>query len=111
MLYALVGTVVALLRSDLLHSIMHNHNQHQPLLPFESCRPNTPAAGEVGGGGDVGEGWEGGKGGGKGDGAYGVAQFVPPDAQALKFLNSLYFPLQHFSCSILIQTLFIIIQT
>ncbi len=88
MLYALVGTVVALLRSDVLHSIMHRHHQHQTLLPFEICRPSTAAAegGRRGGEGEGGEGGggEGGNGGGKGDGAYGVAQFVPPDAQARK---------------------------
>ncbi len=92
MLYALVGTVVALLRSDLLHSVMHRRHQHQTLLPFEICRPSTPAA-EGGRRGGEGGGGEGGNGGGNGDGAYGVAQFVPPDAQARKLSQFTPLPL------------------
>jgi energy-coupling factor transporter ATP-binding protein EcfA2 len=72
MLYAVVGTVVALLRSELLHNVMQQQQQqqqqqHQPLLPFEVCRPFAPAAGA---------------GAGQSEGAYGVTDRVPPDAQA-----------------------------
>jgi hypothetical protein len=65
MLYAVVGTVVALLRSSLLQNVMHHHHAHQSLLPFEMCRPS-------GGGGE-----------GAGNGAYGVVLSVPTDAQVL----------------------------
>ncbi len=64
MLYAVVGTVVALLRSDLLHDIRQQHHRH--LLPFDICLPSSPVS-------------EGGA--GQGEGAYGVTQRVPPDAQ------------------------------
>ena len=70
MLYAVVGTVVALMRSDALHDAMQQQQQQQqqqPLLSFEICRPSPPiaAVGEREGGG----------------GAYGVTHTVPHDAQ------------------------------
>ncbi len=64
MLYAVVGTVVALLRSDMLRDTVQQHDQRW--MPFEICHPSPPVS-------------EGGP--GHGNGAYGVAQQVPPDAQ------------------------------